>query len=54
MSDDEEKPLAHFVVHEDGSVEQLRCVDCGRELDSFACKIRHIQVNTGWAKSAND
>ena len=30
------------------------CEVCGREKDSFACKIRHVQVNTGWAKAAND
>lgn len=30
------------------------CPDCGRPEGTFACKIRHIQVNTGWAKSAND
>lgn len=28
--------------------------DCGYELDSFACKIRHLSMNTGAAKAAND
>lgn len=28
--------------------------DCGKPKDSFACKIRHIQINTGAAKAAND
>jgi hypothetical protein len=28
--------------------------DCGYPEDSFACKIRHIQINTGAAKAAND
>lgn len=33
----------------------VMCEDgCGKPRGSFACKIRHIQVNTGWAKSAND
>jgi hypothetical protein len=30
------------------------CPDCGKPADSFACRIRHVQVNTGWAKAAND
>ena len=30
------------------------CPDCGKPEGSFACKIRHVQLNTGWAKSAND
>ena len=29
------------------------CV-CGYEEGTFACKIRHIHLNTGWAKAAND
>jgi hypothetical protein len=28
--------------------------DCGHPDGSFACKIRHIQINTGAAKAAND
>lgn len=28
--------------------------DCGWVRDSFACRIRHIQLNTGAAKAAND
>lgn len=28
--------------------------DCGYPAGSFACKIRHLQVNTGFAKAAND
>jgi hypothetical protein len=27
---------------------------CGYEEDSFACKIRHIQINTGVAKANKD
>jgi hypothetical protein len=27
---------------------------CGWPLDSFACKIRHVQLNTGDAKAARD
>lgn len=30
------------------------CEGCGYEVDSFACKIRHLQINTGCAKAAND
>lgn len=29
---------------------QQFCPDCGRDLDSFACKIRHIHVDTTWAR----
>lgn len=28
--------------------------DCGYPVGTFACKIRHIQINTGAAKAAND
>lgn len=27
---------------------------CGYPDGTFACKIRHISMNTGWAKAAND
>lgn len=27
---------------------------CGYVLDSFACRIRHIHINSGDAKAAND
>jgi hypothetical protein len=30
------------------------CEDCGKPEGSYACKIRHINLNTGWAKAAND
>ena len=30
------------------------CPDCGWPDGSFACKIRHQHLNTGWAKAAND
>jgi hypothetical protein len=30
------------------------CPKCGYELDSYACKIRHVYLNTGDAKAAND
>lgn len=30
------------------------CMGCGYPVDSFACRIRHIQMNTGEAKAAND
>ena len=30
------------------------CKDCGKPEGSYACRIRKIQINTGWAKSAND
>ena len=29
------------------------CKDCGYDVDSFACKIRHLQINTGDAKAGN-
>ena len=29
------------------------CEKCGRPEGSFACKIRHLQINTGDAKAAN-
>ena len=28
--------------------------ECGYAPDTFACKIRHISMNTGAAKAAND
>lgn len=28
--------------------------ECGYPENSFACRIRHIQINTGAAKAAND
>jgi hypothetical protein len=30
------------------------CTVCGRPEESFACKIRHLQLNTGAAKAARD
>lgn len=30
------------------------CESCGYPEGSFACKIRHIELNTGSAKAAND
>lgn len=27
---------------------------CGYPADSFACKVRHLAINTGDAKAAND
>lgn len=30
------------------------CPDCGYEDGSFACKIRHVHLNTGDAKAARD
>lgn len=28
--------------------------DCGYPEGSFACKIRHISIHTGWAKASDD
>ena len=28
--------------------------ECGYPEGSFACRIRHVQINTGCAKAAND
>lgn len=33
---------------------ETHCEGCGYPPDSFACKIRHLQINTGAAKAAND
>lgn len=30
------------------------CDDCGKEEDSFACRIRHIQINTGACNSKRE
>ena len=30
------------------------CERCGKPKDTFACRIKHQHLNTGWAKSAND
>lgn len=30
------------------------CEECGYPPESFACRIRHIQINTGAAKAAKD
>lgn len=30
------------------------CPRCGRVEGTFACRIKHQHLNTGWAKSAND
>lgn len=28
--------------------------ECGKVEGSYACKIRHVQINSGCAKAAND
>lgn len=33
---------------------ETKCQKCGYPEGSFACKIRHIHMNTGDAKSAKD
>ncbi len=30
------------------------CPDCGKTVGSFACKVRHVQINSGAAKAARD
>lgn len=30
------------------------CPDCGKPEGSFACKVRHLNINTGAAKAARD
>lgn len=30
------------------------CPDCGKQRDSFACKMRHVVLDTGDAKAARD
>lgn len=34
--------------------EEKLCEDCGKVDGSFACKIRHVQINSGSAKAAKD
>lgn len=36
------------------AVEISVCPDCGKPEGSFACKVRHLQINTGAAKSSRD
>lgn len=43
--------LAEFLGHE---LPAEPVHSCGYPEDSFACRIRHIQMNTGAAKAAND
>lgn len=31
-----------------------KCEGCGYEQDTFACRIRHIHLNTGDAKASKD
>lgn len=33
---------------------ELELHDCGYREDTFACRIRHIHMNTGACKAAND
>lgn len=37
---------------DDGAEPEL-CQLCGREADSFGCKIRHVSMLTGWAASSH-
>ena len=30
------------------------CPDCGKPAGTFACRIRHVHLNTGDAKAARD
>lgn len=41
---------AHPVVEQAEKI----CPRCGRPDGSFACKVRHISLNTGDAKAAKD
>lgn len=45
-------------VREDRAAAKLRAIDaqrheCGYFEDTFACKIRHVQMNSGVAKAAD-
>lgn len=31
---------------------EATCEKCGKPADSFACKIRHLQINSGDAKAS--
>jgi len=37
-----------------GLMSDVSCERCGYPADSFACKVRHLAINTGDAKAAND
>lgn len=39
---------------EEPKPEDPTCGECGYPKDSFACHIRHLQINTGWAKARFD
>lgn len=36
------------------SEETILCEDCGKELDTFACRIRHQQINVAGLKRARE
>lgn len=40
--------------HQDSLSFEHDCPECGYPEGTFACRIRHIQINTGAAKAAND
>lgn len=43
------------VIHPEPVIEiETLCPDCGKPEGSFACKVRHLQINTGAAKSSRD
>lgn len=52
--------LRRQIAEEEGYAEIRRqldaeaCPDCGRPEGSFACRIRHIHMNTGDAKASRD
>jgi hypothetical protein len=47
MECDKQVPHGHV-----GKAPELH--DCGYPVDSFACKIRHLEINTGDAKAGKD
>lgn len=55
---DDDSYQEHIDALHDGTVITVMhwraCPDCGKPVDSFACKIRHIHLNSGAAKAARD
>jgi hypothetical protein len=38
----------------DDDEQNENCEECGKPVGSFACKVRHININSGSAKAARD
>lgn len=51
LTDDD---IAHLLTLGVKCATPIPCPKCGKPEDSFACRIRHIHMNTGAAKAARD